>query len=85
MTGIKIISETSSIAKRYFHTEELLLELESKFIEDYDIKSRDGYIPQSFDEIGNEDLRIWAQEKFREENYEIIVEFEALKAEMLGA
>jgi len=62
-----------------------LSEMEYSFIEEHGICSRSGYIPQSFDEIGNEELRTWEQEKFNEDNLEILMNYEMLKDELAKA
>jgi uncharacterized protein YydD (DUF2326 family) len=70
------------IADEVDEVESQIAELENQFITDYAIQSRDGYVPQSFDEIGDEDLRVNAQEKFNLENHVILAKYEALKTEL---
>jgi hypothetical protein len=62
--------------------EDRTAELESRYIEDHGIASRDGYIPQSFDEIGDESLRTAVTEDFASKNREQLSLLEALRSEL---
>jgi hypothetical protein len=65
--------------------ESQIAELEAKFIYEHDIQSRSGYIPQCFDEIGNEALRLRVQEEFSKAHSEFLSGYESLKAELAKA
>lgn len=62
--------------------ESLMAELEAAWIDTHRIASRSGYVPQSFDEIGDEELRKLAQEDLEKIFPEDVRRYQALKAEL---
>jgi hypothetical protein len=62
--------------------EEQIAELESQYISEHEIRSRDGYIPQSFDEIGNAELRAAAERDFARLHCELLSRFGELKIQL---
>jgi hypothetical protein len=62
--------------------EDHMAELEAIYIEKHRIASRDGYIPQNFDEIGDAALRAIVTEDFTKKNRDQLTLLEALRNEL---
>jgi hypothetical protein len=62
--------------------ENQMAELEARYIEEHGIASRDGYIPQNFDEIGDVALRAIVTEDFANKNCDQLALLEALRTEL---
>jgi hypothetical protein len=72
-------TKMDELQAEYENLESQITELEARYIEDHGIQSRDGYIPQCFDEIGNEKLRNVAEKDFALLHSSIVARFAELE------
>jgi hypothetical protein len=66
----------------YSALEGQIAELEAQYIWDHEIRSRDGYVPQNFDEIGNAELRTTAKKDFAMLHCDLVSRFGELKIKL---
>jgi hypothetical protein len=76
------MTEREKIYEQFVEAESRMAELEAEWIDTHGITGRSGYVPQNFDEIGDEKLRELAQEDLEKIFPEDVRRYKALKVEL---